>query len=92
MGYGTKQDICGHGFRAMACNSLMKSGLWSQDAVELQMSHQERKSVRAAYIHKAEYFEAQKVMMQWWSNYLAMNREVFISPDLFEKTKIFIIT
>ena len=85
MGYNTKQDICGHGFRAMACSALMESGLWSQDAVERQMSHQERNSVRAAYIHKAEYLDARKAMMQWWSDYLAMNRKVFISPYLFEK-------
>lgn len=25
MGYDTKMDICGHGFRAMACNALMES-------------------------------------------------------------------
>ncbi|HBX0750279.1 TPA: tyrosine-type recombinase/integrase [Klebsiella pneumoniae] len=85
MGYDTKQDICGHGFRAIACSALMESGLWSQDAVERQMSHQERNSVRAAYIHKAEYLDARKAMMQWWSDYLAMNRKVFISPYLFEK-------
>lgn len=85
MGYDTKQDICGHGFRAMACSALMESGLWSQDAVERQMSHQERNSVRAAYIHKAEYLDARKAMMQWWSDYLGINRKVFISPYLFEK-------
>ena len=85
MGYNTKQDICGHGFRAMACSALMESGLWSQDAVERQMSHQERNSVRAAYIHKAQYLDARKAMMQWWSDYIAGNREVFISPYLFEK-------
>ncbi|HCB0431564.1 TPA: tyrosine-type recombinase/integrase [Klebsiella variicola subsp. variicola] len=85
MGYDTKQDICGHGFRAMACSALMESGLWSQDAVERQMSHQERNSVRAAYIHKAEYLDARKAMMQWWSDYLAINRKVFISPYLFGK-------
>jgi integrase len=34
MGYDTKVDICDHGFRAMACSSLIESGLWSRDAVE----------------------------------------------------------
>lgn len=92
MGYDTKHDVCGHGFRAMACSALMESGLWSQDAVERQMSHQERNSVRAAYIHKAEYLDARKAMMQWWSDYLARNREFFIPPYLFEKNKIFIIS
>ncbi|WJV68560.1 integrase arm-type DNA-binding domain-containing protein [Pectobacteriaceae bacterium CE70] len=83
MGYDTKDDICGHGFRAMACSALMESGLWSQDAVERQMSHQERNSVRAAYIHKAEYLDTRKAMMQWWSDYLDMNRESYVAPYIY---------
>ena len=54
MGYDTKTEICGHGLRAMACSALVESDLWSRDTVERQMSHQERNSVRAAYVHKAE--------------------------------------
>ena len=50
MGYDTKTEVCGHGFRTMACSSLIESGLWSKDALERQMSHQECNSVRAAYI------------------------------------------
>ncbi|MBI0431739.1 tyrosine-type recombinase/integrase [Pectobacterium parmentieri] len=83
MGYDTKDEICGHGFRAMACSALMESGLWAQDAVERQMSHQERNSVRAAYIHKAEYLDARKAMMQWWSDYLDTNREGYIAPYIY---------
>ena len=60
MGYDTKVEVCGHGFRTMACSSLIESGLWSRDAVERQMSHMERNSVRAAYIHKAEHLDANK--------------------------------
>ncbi|MEH5524650.1 tyrosine-type recombinase/integrase [Raoultella planticola] len=78
MEYNTKEDVCGHGFRAMACSALIESGLWSQDAVERQMSHQERNSVRAAYIHKAEHLEARKAMMQWWSDYMDRCREEFV--------------
>lgn len=78
MEYNTKEDVCGHGFRAMACSALIESGLWSQGAVERQMSHQERNSVRAAYIHKAEHLEARKAMMQWWSDYLDRCREEFV--------------
>ena len=83
MGYDTKKDICGHGFRAMACSALMESGLWAKDAVERQMSHQERNTVRMAYIHKAEHLEARKAMMQWWSDYLEMNRESYVAPYLY---------
>ncbi|HFE1572127.1 TPA: tyrosine-type recombinase/integrase [Escherichia coli] len=87
MGYDTKKDICGHGFRAMACNALMESGLWAKDAVERQMSHQERNTVRMAYIHKAEHLEARKAMMQWWSDYLEACRESYAPPYTIGKNK-----
>ncbi|MBD7972474.1 integrase arm-type DNA-binding domain-containing protein [Escherichia whittamii] len=79
MGYDTKKDVCGHGFRAMACSALSESGLWSKEAIEKQMSHQERNSVRAAYIHKAEYLEERIEMMQWWSDYLDANNGEYVS-------------
>ncbi|EMP4184254.1 integrase arm-type DNA-binding domain-containing protein [Proteus mirabilis] len=85
MGYDTKTEICGHGFRTMACSSLVESGLWSKDAVERQMSHQERNSVRAAYIHKAEHIDERRLMVQWWADYLDANREREISPFSFAK-------
>ncbi|EAO6626903.1 DUF4102 domain-containing protein [Salmonella enterica subsp. arizonae] len=83
MGYDTKKEICGHGFRAMACSALSESGLWSKEAIEKQMSHQERNSVRAAYIHKAEYLEERIAMMQWWADYLDANDSGYISPYQF---------
>ncbi len=85
LGYDTKTEICGHGFRTMACSSLIESGLWSKDAVERQMSHQERNSVRAAYIHKAEHIDERRLMVQWWADYLDANREQTISPFDFAK-------
>ncbi|EFY9795258.1 tyrosine-type recombinase/integrase [Shigella flexneri] len=87
MGYDTKKDICGHGFRAMACSALMESGLWAKDAVERQMSHQERNTVRMAYIHKAEHLEARKAMMQWRSDYLEACRESYAPPYTIGKNK-----
>ncbi|MBB8057551.1 tyrosine-type recombinase/integrase, partial [Escherichia coli] len=86
MGYNTQEEVCGHGFRAMACSSLIESGLWSRDAVERQMSHQERNGVRAAYIHKAEHLEERRLMLQWWADFLDANREKGISP--FDYAKI----
>ncbi|ANA21572.1 hypothetical protein UQ49_14525 [Salmonella enterica subsp. diarizonae] len=59
----------------MACSTLVESELWLRDAVERQMNHQERNSVRAAYIHRAEHLDARKDMMQWWSDYLDVSRE-----------------
>lgn len=88
MGYDTKVDVCGHGFRTMACSSLIESGLWSRDAVERQMSHMERSSVRAAYIHKAEHLDERRLMLQWWADYLDANREKGVSPFDFAKQRV----
>ncbi len=85
MGYDTKTEVCGHGFRTMACSSLIESGMWSKDAVERQMSHQERNSVRAAYIHKAEHIEERRLMVQWWADYLDANREGHVGAFGFGK-------
>ena len=85
MGYDTKIEVCGHGFRTMACSSLIESGLWSRDAVERQMSHMERNSVRAAYIHKAEHLDERRLMLQWWAEFLDANREKAMSPFDFAK-------
>lgn len=85
MGYDTKVEVCGHGFRTMACSSLIESGLWSRDAVERQMSHMERNSVRAAYIHKAEHLDERRLMLQWWADFLDANRETEVSPYDFGK-------
>ncbi|HFJ8955777.1 TPA: tyrosine-type recombinase/integrase [Serratia liquefaciens] len=80
MGYDTKTEVCGHGFRAMACSALIECGLWSKDAVERQMSHQERNSVRAAYIHKAEHLDERRLMVQWWADYLDTNNQLMVRP------------
>lgn len=85
MGYDTKTDVCGHGFRAMACSALVESELWSRDAVERQMSHQERNSVRAAYIHRAEHLDARTAMMQWWSDYLDVSRKGYVAPYIYAR-------
>lgn len=80
MGYFTKTEVCGHGYRAMACSALIECGLWSKDAVERQMSHQERNSVRAAYIHKAEHLDERRLMVQWWAEYRDAKRERTVRP------------
>lgn len=80
MGYDTTVEVCGHGFRAMACSALIESGKWSRDAVERQMSHQERNSVRAAYIHKAEHLDERSLMLQWWADYLDETTKRRIAP------------
>ena len=83
MGYDTRSEICGHGFRTMACSALVESGLWSETAIERQMSHRERNNVRAAYTHKAEFIEERRLIMNWWSEYLEANRDEAVTPHDF---------
>jgi len=58
----------------------------SKDAVERQMSHMECNTVRAAYIHKVEFIDERKLMLQWWADFLDANREKGITP--FDYAKI----
>lgn len=87
MGYNTKQDICGHGFRTLACSALIESGLWSEDAVELQMSHKESNSIRAAYTHKAKHLDQRRLMLQWWADFLDANSNDMVRPFEFATNK-----
>lgn len=87
MGYDTKTDLCGHGFRTLACSALIESGLWSEDVVELQMSHMEKNNVRAAYTHKAKHLEQRRLMLQWWANFLDANQDGMVRPFEFTQKK-----
>lgn len=64
MGYDTKTEACGHGFRTMARGALGESGLWIDDAIKRQLSHSERNNVRAAYIHTAEHLDERRIKIQ----------------------------
>lgn len=67
LGYGT-DDMTGHGFRHMASTLLNEQG-WNRDAIERQMAHAERNSIRATYNY-AEYLPERGRMMQAWADYL----------------------
>ena len=67
MGY-SKEEMTGHGFRAMASTILHEQG-WPSDMIERQLAHAERNSVKAAYNH-AEYLPERRKMMQQWSDFL----------------------
>lgn len=87
MGYDTKTEVCGHGFRTMARGAMGESGLWSDDAIERQLSHTERNNVRAAYIHTSEHLDERRLMVQWWADYLDSTKEKLITPYDFGKSK-----
>jgi integrase len=58
-----------HGFRATASTMLNESKLWDKDAIERQLAHVERNSVRRAYA-RGEYWDDRVRMMAWWANRL----------------------
>ena len=64
-----KSKAVPHGFRATASSILNEAG-FNPDAIERQLAHVERNSVRAAYIHHARYLGERRKMMQWWADYL----------------------
>lgn len=66
MGY--KGRMTGHGFRGVASTILHEQG-YAHHAIELQLAHQERNEVSAAYNH-ALYLKERRVMMCEWANHL----------------------
>jgi integrase len=69
LGYA-KDEMTGHGFRAMAATRLNEMGRWNPDAIERQLAHAESDKVRKAYTHAAQYLEERRVMLQAWADYL----------------------
>ena len=67
MGY-TKEEMTGHGFRAMASTMLNELG-WRPDLIEKQLAHKELNAVRASY-NRASYLDERRKMMQAWADYL----------------------
>ncbi len=67
LGYA-KDEMTGHGFRAMASTLLNEQG-WNRDAIERQLAHGERNPIRAAYNY-AEFLPERRKMMQSWADYL----------------------
>lgn len=66
MGY--KGRMTGHGFRGMASTMLHEQG-FGHHLIELQLAHQERDQVSAAYNH-ALYLADRAAMMTTWANTL----------------------
>ena len=70
MGY--KHRMTGHGFRGIASTMLHELS-FRHDVIEIQLAHQERNAVSAAYNH-ATYLPERRAMMQAWADHLAALR------------------
>lgn len=68
LGYSS-EVMSAHGFRTTSSTILHESGMWSHDAIEVQLSHLVGSSTSRAY-NRALHLPERKEMMQWWSDYL----------------------
>ncbi|KQU80382.1 MULTISPECIES: integrase arm-type DNA-binding domain-containing protein [unclassified Rhizobacter] len=66
MGYAGK--MTGHGFRGIA-STILHENEFEHAHIELQLAHQERDEVSAAYNH-AKYLPQRRKMMQWYADHL----------------------
>lgn len=62
----------GHGFRHQFSTVLNENG-WPHDAIEKQLAHSDKNSIRGIYNH-AQYMDKRREMMQWWADWIDMER------------------
>jgi integrase len=79
MGYDTKTEMTGHGFRAMARTILHERLGLDRDVIEHQLAHSVPDSLGTAY-NRTKFLDQRKVMMQEWADYLEELRGGLIVP------------
>jgi integrase len=69
MGYDTKTQITGHGFRAMARTMLHERLNIDPYIIEHQLAHTVPDTLGMAY-NRTKFLDQRKIMMQKWADYL----------------------
>lgn len=69
MGYDTKTEITGHGFRAMARTILHEELGFDAEVIEHQLAHRVRDPLGVAY-NRTKFLKQRRAMMQKWADYL----------------------
>lgn len=69
MGYDTRTEITGHGFRAMARTILHEELHVKPEVIEHQLAHSVPDALGTAY-NRTKFLKERKVMMQVWADYL----------------------
>ncbi len=69
MGYDTKTEITGHGFRAMARTILHEELGIKPEAIEHQLGHAVPDNLGGAY-NRTKFIDARRDMMNQWADYL----------------------
>jgi integrase len=70
LGYDTKTEITGHGFRAMARTILHEELHFKPEVIEHQLAHRVADALGAAY-NRTRFLTERRAMMQQWADYLA---------------------
>jgi len=70
-----REEMCPHGFRAMASTLLNELG-YNADWIERQLAHAPRNLVRGIY-NRAEHLPERRRMLQEWADYLDQLRQNF---------------
>lgn len=69
MGYDTKTEMTGHGFRAMARTILHEELEIDRDVIEHQLAHRVPDALGTAY-NRTKFLKERRAMMQRWADYL----------------------
>lgn len=69
MGYDTKTEITGHGFRAMARTILAEELHQKPEVIEHQLAHKVPDALGTAY-NRTKFLKERRSMMQLWADYL----------------------
>ena len=69
MGYDTKTEITGHGFRAMARTILAEELRIAPEVIEHQLAHKVSDALGTAY-NRTKFIDDRVAMMQAWADYL----------------------
>lgn len=69
MGYDTKTEITGHGFRAMARTILAEELHQKPEVIEHQLAHKVPDALGTAY-NRTKFLRERREMMQLWADYL----------------------
>lgn len=69
LGYDTKTQITGHGFRAMARTILHEELQQKPEIIEHQLAHSVPDALGTAY-NRTKFLKERKAMMQLWADYL----------------------
>jgi hypothetical protein len=74
LGFDTKTESTGHGFRAMARTILHERLRFPAEVIELQLAHRVPDNLGTAY-NRTKFLDDRVVMMQSWADYLDRLKE-----------------